>query len=104
MTTPGTGGSRRLCPAVRGRRSPGFDHVMSLIGMLKAIAMLSRLSPWTTRYAIGLRLGRLAVGMDTGLMIVLSRPRETSPIAAPSLAAAALTLPAEMGSLRSNAL
>src|ERR1700704_4641503 len=92
-TTPGTGGSLRVCPALSGRGKPGFDQVMSLEGRLKARAIDSSVSPCPTVYRIGLRSGRGDVGMDTGLMIVLLRPNEMSPTEPPSVAAAALTEP-----------
>jgi hypothetical protein len=52
--------------------------------------MLSRVSPSTTICRIGARLGSGDVGIESGLMMTLSRPSVPSPTATPSSAAAAL--------------
>ena len=49
-TNPGTfsGGMRRICPALSGKRNPGFDHVISRNGIFRPLAIDSSVSPAAT--------------------------------------------------------
>src|SRR6267143_6639039 len=96
-TTPGTGGITIWSPVETEsfENRFEFDHRIWETVTLNLVAIESRLSPASTVYVNGWWLIGAELGIETGLMIVLYRPREMSPAVPPSVStvASALTVP-----------
>src|ERR1700674_719787 len=96
-TMPGTGGMTICCPVATESLAIRFvfDQRIWLTVTPYLAAIAAKFSPAATAYVMGMRLMGAEVGIETGLMIVLYRPSDTSPTVPPSLTttASAFTAP-----------
>src|ERR1700720_1534160 len=84
---PGTGGMTICWPGATESLAIKFvfDHRIWLTVTPYLDAIAARFSPAATEYVTGMRLMGAVVGIETGLMMVLYRPSDTSPTVPPSL-------------------